>query len=564
MSSEHSNPPRDSQSVVLFGLTLIGLAAGVVYLAAASSGPHARSFVEVRMMDEPVLGDGARAEAAASFAPAAEIFATHCATCHGTTGKGDGPASYLLFPKPRDFTAGVYRFKSTYDQAPPTKADLERNIRNGIARTAMPAFNGILSDAEIASLIDYVLSLNTKPWANEAAEPVTIPPRPQFNAGLIEQGQRIFVAMGCVPCHGETGRGDGPSAQGLLDADDYPLPPADFTTGVFKAGRTPEDLYRTILVGVPGTPMPSFQAAMNANIQVEGVSRDTDMVWAMVAYLQSLIEPREREGVVAGATISAGASRNAKMLADPFDSSWNAVEPVAVALQPLWQRRHSTRSAEVRAVRFGERIAFCVEWADETVNGSETLGSATDSVGLMFGLTAEIPTLTMGLAQPDAPSVVNLWQWKASRQIDADAGERQDIDVLSEDQPVDMYPFKKGSLVAGPLTEHDPTFVSAWGVGNPQSDPNLMKRPVLCMNAAGFGSTTIAPSDDQNVDGVGRWRDGMWRVVFVRDLHAHHEGDVDFATMQRVPVAFAVWDGAAMDRNGTKLISGWHWLEIGR
>ncbi len=515
----------------------------------------------------PFIAPGAMAETAKESAPptpAEEVFATHCATCHGATGKGDGPASYLLFPKPRDFTSGVYRFKSTYDQAPPTKADVERNIRNGIARTAMPAFNSILSDGEIASLIDYVLALNERPWPNLSVEPVSIPPRPEFNASLIEQGQRVFVAMGCAPCHGETGRGDGPSAEGLLDANDYPLPPADFTTGVFKAGRTPEDLYRTVLVGVPGTPMPSFKAAMEANIKVEGLDPSTDMVWALVAYIQSLAEPREREGVTSGATIAAGASRSAKMLADPFDAGWNGLEPVAVSLQPLWQRRHSTRSLEVRAVRINDRVAFCVEWADETVDGSETLSSATDSVGLMFALTPEIPTLTMGLAKPDAPSVVNLWQWKASRQIDADAGERQDIDVLSEDQPVDMYPFKQGALVSGPLTEHDSTYITAWGAGNPQSDPDLMKRPVLCMNAAGFGSTTVPPPDDQNVDGVGRWGDGVWRVVFVRDLHAHHEGDVDFATMARVPVAFAVWDGAAMDRNGTKLISGWHWLELGR
>lgn len=559
MSRVQCNPPRETQRLLLSGLTLIGLATGVVYLAAASANPHAGPFVEGRVID------GGASDAAAA-APAAEIFATHCATCHGTTGKGDGPASYLLFPKPRDFTSGVYRFKSTYDQAPPTMADVERNIRNGIARTAMPAFNSILSDAEIASLIDYVLSLNERPWPGLSVEPVTIPPRPEFNAGLIDQGQRVFVAMGCAPCHGETGRGDGPSAEGLLDADDYPLPPADFTTGVFKAGRTPEDLYRTVLVGVPGTPMPSFKAAMEANIKVEGLDPSTDLVWALVAYIQSLAEPREREGITSGATLRAalGTQAHGAMLGDPFDAAWNRVEPVTVSLQPLWQRRHATRSIDVRSIRQGNRIAFCIEWADETVDGSETLSSATDSVGLMFSLTPEIPTLTMGLGQKDAPSVVNLWQWKASRQIDADAGDRQDIDVLSEDQPVDMYPFKKGALVAGPLTEHDPTYVSAWGAGNPQSDPNLMKRPVLCMNAAGFGSTTIAPPDDQNVDGVGRWRDGVWRVVFVRDLHAHHEGDVDFATMPRVPLAFAVWDGAAMDRNGTKLISGWHWLDLRR
>lgn len=494
----------------------------------------------------------------------AQLYATNCATCHGAAGAGDGPASYLLFPKPRNFTTGLYRFKSTFNDEPPTRADLDRTIRNGIARTAMPAFAGLLDDTEIDELIDYVLSLNAKPWPEAPPEPVIVPPRPEFTADLIRQGHSVFVTMGCAACHGETGRGDGPSADGLVDSDNFPLPPADFTTGVFKAGSASEDLYRTILVGVPGTPMPSFEAAMNAGIEVEGLDPSTDMVWAMVAYLESLIELRERDGIVSGASIRPGAAPQLKMLTDPFDPTWNTIEPVAVSLQPLWQRRHSVRSAEVRTVRAGERLAFCIEWSDQTVDGSESLSSATDAVGLMFSLTADIPSLTMGLGRKDGPSVVNLWQWKASRQIDADAGDRQDIDVLSDDQPVDMYPFKRGALVAGPLTEHDPTYITAWGAGNPQSTPALLARPVLCMNAAGIGSTTIAPPEHQNVDGVGRWRDGVWRVVFVRDVHAHHEGDVDLATLPRLPFALAVWDGAALDRNGTKLISGWHWLELGR
>lgn len=497
-------------------------------------------------------------------ATAQQIFATNCQTCHGATGKGDGPASYLLFPKPRDFTAGLYRFKSTYNDEPPAKADLERTIRNGIARTAMPAFNGVLTDEQIASLIDYVLSLNSKGWPDTPPEPVTIPPRPAFTDDLVRQGGKVFVTMGCAPCHGETGRGDGPSAQGLLDSDGFPLPPADFTTGVFKAGRTSEDLYRTILVGVPGTPMPSFQSAMNAGIKVEGVDPSTDMVWAMVAYLESLIEPREPQGIQSGATIAPVTSGQTQMLTDPFDAGWRSITPVVVSLQPLWQRKSATRSMEVRSAVVGHQLAFCLEWTDPTVNGSESLDSATDAAGIMFSLTSDVPTLTMGQQQDGQQTIVNIWQWKASRQIDADSNRRRDIPLSEAGDPVDLYPFKSGDPVTGPLTEHDPTYITAWGAGNPQSDPGLMTRPILCMNAAGFGTSTIADAVEQNVSGAGRWRDGVWRAVFVRELPAHHEGDVDFATASHLPIAFAVWDGAALDRNGTKLISGWHWLELSR
>ncbi len=550
-----------AQGRIIGSILVLGLA-GVLGTGGLVS---ARPESEVRQLVPAAAAFGHAAATLQAPPPTvAETFVNNCATCHGTTGKGDGPASYLLFPKPRDFTAGVYRFKSTYEDAPPTKADLDRTIRNGIARTAMPAFSGVLTDEQIASLIDYVLSLNVKGWPDTPPTPVTIPPRPEFTDALVQQGRQVFVTMGCSPCHGETGHGDGPSAEGLLDSNNFPLPPADFTTGVFKAGRTSEDLYRTILVGVPGTPMPSFQSAMNAGIKVEGVDPSTDMVWAMVAYLQSLIVPREREGIPSGATIVPVSGGRSQMLADPFDAGWGDVQPVVVSLQPLWQRKAATRSLEVRSVVIDHRMVFCLEWADSTVNGPETLNTATDAAGIMFSLTPEAPPLTMGQQQGDQQTLVNIWQWKASRQIDADAGQRRDIELSESGDPVDMYPFKSGDPVTGPLTEHDATYITAWGAGNPQSDPSLIRRPVLCMNAAGFGTSTIADAPEQNVDGIGRWRDGVWRAVFARELPAHHEGDVDFTTTTRLPFAFAVWDGAALDRNGTKLISGWHWLEIAR
>jgi hypothetical protein len=37
----------------------------------------------------------------------------HCAACHGTNGDGNGPASVWLYPKPRDFSAGQFKIKST-------------------------------------------------------------------------------------------------------------------------------------------------------------------------------------------------------------------------------------------------------------------------------------------------------------------------------------------------------------------------------------------------------------------------------------------------------------------
>ncbi len=90
----------------------------------------------------------------------------------------------------------------------------------------------------------------------------------------------------------------------------------------------------------------------------------------------------------------------------------------------------------------------------------------------------------------------------------------------------------------------------------------MIGRSVYESNAAGFGTLTIQPSDQQHVKGVGRYANGSWRVVMVRDLASLGEDDIDLRSGDRMPIAFAVWDGAALDRDGTKLVSGWHFLEL--
>ncbi len=68
--------------------------------------------------------------------------------------------------------------------------------------------------------------------------------------------------------------------------------------------------------------------------------------------------------------------------------------------------------------------------------------------------------------------------------------------------------------------------------------------------------------ENQNVDGKGIWRDGFWSVVLIRDFKSRNAEDVQFSTDKSVPVAFAVWDGQQLDRNGRKVISNWYQLRF--
>ena len=73
-----------------------------------------------------------------------EIFLMRCAHCHGANGQGNGPSSYILFPKPTNFTNKQYMEIRT-------NKELEHTIMYG--RGSMPAFKNILTREEIEMII---------------------------------------------------------------------------------------------------------------------------------------------------------------------------------------------------------------------------------------------------------------------------------------------------------------------------------------------------------------------------------------------------------------------------
>ncbi len=81
-------------------------------------------------------------------AAAAALFTTNCASCHGDTGAGDGPAAAPLARPPTDFRAR---------QPSPTHAVTV--VSEGIPGTAMPGWKSKLSESDRQMLVDYVLGL---------------------------------------------------------------------------------------------------------------------------------------------------------------------------------------------------------------------------------------------------------------------------------------------------------------------------------------------------------------------------------------------------------------------
>ncbi|MDZ7266495.1 MAG: c-type cytochrome [candidate division KSB1 bacterium] len=198
------------------------------------------------------------AEAAAAVARGEAVYRRACEACHGANGDGNGPAARALDPRPRDFTRGSFKFRSTPTGNLPTDDDLFKSISAGIPRTAMPAWRGLLTERERWDVIAYLKTFSDKFEKWGAGEPLTIPAEPQATQESIFEGRQIFKIMECWACHGQKGRGDGPSASTLKDDWGHRIKPFDFTIGSYKAGSENADVYKTFNTGLNGTPMPSY------------------------------------------------------------------------------------------------------------------------------------------------------------------------------------------------------------------------------------------------------------------------------------------------------------------
>jgi mono/diheme cytochrome c family protein len=89
------------------------------------------------------------------------LYRRQCAHCHGINGDGRGPTAMILNPYPRDYRAGVFKFKTTYNPNQPSDDDLRTILHNGIPGTAMPSF-AVYPPDETEALLEYVKYLSMR------------------------------------------------------------------------------------------------------------------------------------------------------------------------------------------------------------------------------------------------------------------------------------------------------------------------------------------------------------------------------------------------------------------
>lgn len=111
----------------------------------AATGEHWMAPAEAAKQRNPV------AAKRASIDRGRKLFQANCVTCHGTQGKGDGPAAAALNPKPADLSvmAGQH-----------TDGDFAWKIANG--RGAMPPWKQTLKPNQIWDLVNFIQSMGAK------------------------------------------------------------------------------------------------------------------------------------------------------------------------------------------------------------------------------------------------------------------------------------------------------------------------------------------------------------------------------------------------------------------
>lgn len=215
------------------------------------------------------------------------LYEQECNACHGAKGDGKGLFATALLPRPRNFTTGLFRYRSTPTGQLPTDQDLYRSVARGLPGTAMPAWGQFLRQEEIQEVIAYLKRLSERFAHEKPPEIITLPPVPSVAAEGLAHGKQLFTDMGCVSCHDEDGKGKGSAGEDLKTAEGDPISPRDLTDKwSFRGGYTPEDIFLRLSTGLDGAPMPSYR----------GMVSDEEL-WDLVFYLLSL-SPAERPQVV--------------------------------------------------------------------------------------------------------------------------------------------------------------------------------------------------------------------------------------------------------------------------
>ena len=471
-----------------------------------------------------------------------ELYERHCVGCHGVDGDGQGYASWLLFPKPRDFGGDQFRLISS-EKRNPTLEDVEKAISRGMPGSGMLPWSH-LSKRERKLLAEEVLRLREAGLRRlffataekeeggevdeeepeekgvaaflqerlESGQAVKIPKIGEPDEETLARGKFLYFKQSCHMCHGNEGRGDG--RKQMIDDHGLPTKPRDFTRGIFKGDHDPASVYLRIALGMPGTPMPSSRDTLSPE-------RMMDITHFVLSMSNEDLRQRailRREKLIV---------KHVEVSPESFDAAlWADVKPIQLRMTPLWWRNGADPDLEIQAVHDGKNVALRLAWRDTTHNdGSDPESKATmDGAALELYRGDEEPFIGLG-----SPSPVEVWYWRADNKASGDTGDSStEVEGFTADQPGGIPPLP-------------------W-----ERDTNETVRTFV-----GSGTVTFQIPRVRKAKAQAQWKDDRWTMVLSGPMQFEDENFIKLEPGDMVSIAFAIWNGALHDEGGKKAITVW-------
>ena len=490
------------------------------------------------------------------------VYEKSCAHCHGVEGRGDGSAAENLLPRPRDFTRGLYKIRSTEGGELPTDQDLFDIITVGMPGSSMPGWETSLSADERWEVVAYIKTFYEGFKTSETPlRQISLSGKIPYSEESVEIGKSLYTQFACFECHGEVGRGDGTSAPTLEDEWGFKSWPANLTESWnFRGGSGTEDIFRRFIGGIAGSAMPMFEDA-SFGLTVEEATRYTELdsksemtaeeeeeyaqldekmgnafdvldlvaegsateeqkqmydkamqafyskSWHLANYVKSL-SPEKRPAAAIGNNVlrSQWTAGDLPALAD---AAWETLEasyfPLVgqIIIEPR-QFNPSIDSVSVKSFYNDTEVAFLFIWDDRThntaVEGDEESGKTfEDAIAIQFPVKVpKGPTAPKPYFLWGGRMAVYLWHWKAS-------------------------------------TPQQVTELTAKGINNAEIQEN---------------------QSDLQVEG--EYTDGQYRLWVKRTLETSDKKDLQLEPGVFVPIAFSAWDGGNGDVETKRAISSWY------
>ncbi|HBO84872.1 MAG: hypothetical protein A2073_05485 [Deltaproteobacteria bacterium GWC2_42_11] len=460
------------------------------------------------------------------------IYFKRCSFCHGLIGDGNGPAADFMDPRPRDFTIGTFKFRTTASGELPTDEDLFKTISRGLSGTGMQAFdidkikNG-LTEEERWQVIYYIKTFAPE-FSNKELDPYKSIVKPSssnipFSKESVEKGKVIFEKTKCWECHGKGGKGDGVKEE-RKDDWGFPIRIRNVTQPwKIKAGSESEDIFMRFSTGINGTPMPSFIDSLKEEER-----------WHLANFIKSLQYKPNDQSVLKAKQIKGDIPM------DFENPVWAKSEVIDIRLAgqviaaPRWQNP-SIDMVTVRAVYNEKEIGFLLEWDDpfKDVIHNESLefdpkdiSSAgaynsyvdpnkmahrkletfRDSIALQFPIKMPEGTKRPHFFRGDAGNPINIWLWKADMDVSGKTAVEENIGTGFK-QPLKVQDAKEQQVVAKSL-----------------------------------------------------WNGGRWKVIIKRPILTPDKNDTQFEKGKFIPFSLNAWDGSNGEHNLLMSLSTWNYV----